>query len=224
MKILFPVIFLFFITMPSAAQVYKWVDEHGKTNYSQTPPPVEQNTSSVQKMERTGALLKVMPEKNGHYYYCGDLLLLSDYGGDEILHENIALSLRDWEIERNKQQAYIKSLKEPGKPWNDKRIKNEEEKLARYHCRVVWGYEKLKEFESYGYRARKTNEQLQKKYDALKKAQDRECPADAKRFGSILVGDAARSWYECYQGYEREMKEVRKKMAENRKSIRETVK
>lgn len=222
MKFLFPFIFLFCITQPSLAQVYKWVDEHGKTHYSQTPPPVEQKTSSVQKMKSTGALLKVTPEKNGHDYYCGNLLLLSDRGGDEILYENIKLSLRDWELERNQQQEYLKSLKEPGKSRNSEKIRSEEEKLARYHCRVGWGYEKLKEFESFGYRARKTNVQLQKQYDELQKAQDRECPADAKRYGSILVGDAARNWYECHQGYEREMKKIRKKIAENRKSIRET--
>ncbi|MEJ2142374.1 MAG: DUF4124 domain-containing protein [Gammaproteobacteria bacterium] len=222
MKKLIPVIFLVFITMPSAAQVYKWVDENGKTHYSQTPPPVEQKTSRVQKMQRTGALLKITPEKNGHNYYCGNLLLLSDRGGDDILYENIKLSLRDWEIERNKQQVYIKSLKEPGKPWDYKKINNEEEKLAKYSCRVVWGYEKLKEFESFGYRARKTNEELKKQYEAIKAAQDKECPADAKRFGSVLVGDAARSWYECPQGYEREMKKIRNKISENRKSMRET--
>lgn len=222
MKNLFAVIFLALIAMPSAAQVYKWVDENGKTHYSQTPPPVDQKTSSVQKMKQSGALLKITPEKNGHYYYCGDLLLLSDRGGDDILYENITLSIHDWEIERNKQRVHIKALKETGKPWDDKRIKKEDEKLAKYNCRVVWGYEKLKELESFGYRARKTNEELQKQYDNLKEAQDKECPADSKRFGSILVGDAARSWYKCHQGYEKEMKKIRKKISENRKSIRET--
>jgi hypothetical protein len=215
------VLMLFFISPLSIAQIYKWVDENGKTHYSQTPPPVKQKTKSVQKMATTGALLKIDSEKRGHYLYCGNLLILSDRGGDDILLENIKLSLRDWEVERNKQEKHIKSLKQPGTKWNQKKIRHEQEKLAEYECRVKWSYDKLKQLTSFGYQARKTNAELEARYDYLKKQQDKHCPADSKRFGGILIGDAARDWYECHDKYSRKMKSIKKKIKENIRSASE---
>ena len=222
MKQFYYIVFLSFLSMTSVAKVYKWVDEHGKTHYTQTPPPVNQKITSAQKIDKTGAVLIMKPVKRGHDYYCGNLLLLYAQGNEDILYENIKVSISGWEEERDVQQQQIASMKEPGKKWDIKKLKSEENKLANYNCRVLWGHEKIKEFESFHYRAKKTNESLKKQYKELKRKQDKECPADSKRFGSILVGDAARNWYKCHNGYEKQMKSIRNKISENKKSVRET--
>ena len=220
MKYLLAVVALLSFSHLVYSQMYKWTDEQGRIHYSQTPPPVKQEIESVQKIEKSGALLRVEPEKRGHHYYCGDVFLLSARDGDDVLHKNIKLQIRDWETALHEQEKLFTALKQPGQPYNTPQIKKQQVLLASYACRVKWGRDMLREFTSFGYEARKTNRELQQRYDYLLKRREAECPADAKRFGHILVGDAAREWYACHDGYTREMKSIKSKMADNIRAIK----
>ncbi|MCB1947855.1 DUF4124 domain-containing protein [Nitrosomonas sp.] len=44
------IVWLFFFSMPVSSQLYKWVDENGKTQYSDQPPPSD-NIQNEQKLK-----------------------------------------------------------------------------------------------------------------------------------------------------------------------------
>ena len=50
MRYLVFMLWLSFISMPVSAQLYKWVDENGKTQYSDKPPP-SSNVKNEQKLK-----------------------------------------------------------------------------------------------------------------------------------------------------------------------------
>lgn len=47
MKALLPLVLLLAVSVPLQAETYKWVDERGVTNYSNTPPPARALQRSV---------------------------------------------------------------------------------------------------------------------------------------------------------------------------------
>lgn len=211
----------FILIIPSGmAEIYKWVDEQGKTHYSQSPPPVKQKIQHIQKLEKTGDMINVEPEKRGHRYYCGELFMLSERAGDDVLYENIRLTIRDWEMAENTQRSTVKNMMTPGVKRHPKELRREQNKLANFECRVRWGYQMLKEFTSFGYKAKKTNKELQVKYDRLKQQREKECPADGKKVGHILVGEEARAWMDCHQTYTRQMESLSKQIKQNERAAK----
>lgn len=192
------------------AATYKWIDKDGHVHFSQTPPMKQDQAQSSAKLdERIGASV-ITAIKNGDKIYCGRLHVINIAVEDTDLEQKLKTSLDEWTQQRERL---------------DKERKTDvtlNEQYAEYDCRVRWAYQQLKTLQSFEHKSNKAYKTLQKEYNTLKARQDEECSTDPKKLGkTMLVGKEANEWGKCYNHYRYKMRDLKAKMKENRKSLRE---
>jgi hypothetical protein len=193
------------------AAVYKWVDKQGNVHFSQTPPAQEEEVRSSAKVDQRVGANVIEPVVNGRKVFCGRLLVMELGGGDEVISDHIHQNIDDWTRQRQQVDKQRQT---------DNRL---DEQYAEYDCRVRWGYQKLKTFRSFEYQANKQYQNMQQQYDELKARQEEECSTDPKKLGkSMLVGKEANEWGKCYNHYRYKMRDLKARMKQNRKSLRES--
>lgn len=216
----FTFLFALAICMPtlSFAGVYKWVDDKGRVHFSQSAPSTTQNlTQETIKIMKSAIGLTIVPEKKMRGVYCGNIKL-NDYNVDEkLLIQDIKLGIREWREEENiARKKYIDAKKTK----NKEIIEITKIQLAEHSCRTKWARITSTNVKSTTYIITKRITVLQKELDGLKKEQDETCPMDATFYGKhTLVGKEARSVMKCYNGYEDQIKELRKKIRSNKSRL-----
>jgi len=200
------------ISFCAMGAVYKWVDNDGNTHFSQTPPTKNDQVHSSAKLDAHLGSAAIEAVQNGNKVFCGRLQVMDVNISDEILVENIRLSIDDWSKQRQKI--------------DQKRRGNHqlEQRYAEYDCRVRWGYRKLQTLRSFKYQANKEYDALQQEYNRLKERQEKECSTDPEKLGkTMLVGREADEWGKCYNHYKYKMRDVKTKINENRKSLSDVI-
>ena len=207
----------------AAGKFYKWVDDKGQIHYSQIAPPVtEGNTDDVVKIGGNSGSIKMQPYQKGRYLYCGKLELPTAHLTDALILQNIKLGLKDWiQSQQEAEQEYNKTKTSQA---NKSTIKQAKDWFDETSCRVTWANKRLNYLTSNAYKKSIALDKIEKEYQNLQKARNRECPENpnylgrgvtyAKNYPNLLVGDAAEEYYQCTERYKKQMKPLKDKLRE----------
>lgn len=214
-----------------AGKVYKWVDENGNTQYSQTPPPKSVNTSSELKM---GSIANtVNPIKRGKNIYCGESRLPNSDAKPARIISSLQQYLHDW---RQEKERYYNSRMDVTRRMNDrldqniqmrskyngrtmshsnidhykKQLRDFDKRIAQTDCKIRWAQKKLDGFGD-------EKKLIAQKYDTinatLKDLENKKIATCGKdeREGVIVVNDAYREYRRCVTPFNREIQSLERK-------------
>lgn len=206
-----------------AAKVYKWIDENGKTQYTQTPPPKSANSSSEVDVGRSANTLR--PRKEGRHYYCGDHKLYKTDGKPARVISRLQESIIRWERDKERQyesrlsvtrnmnenidrrnkynsrssSSYLKNY--------NKRLRNYDRNIAQIDCKIKWARGKLDGFADEKKDIAAKYESVNGTLEELKERKIATCGED-NREGVIVVDDQYRAYKRCIAPFDREIRRL----------------
>ena len=204
-----------------AAKMYKWTDKEGNVTYSQIPPPVDTNVKqeSIKVSEKI-----IKPSKRGKRMYCGKSVLPTINKRPERAISMLEESLLSWRdnVKYNKERRNeyaSKYSKRFGKPSYAEQFKTYNNKIKEIECKINWADLELEKLEGERKKIFKNHSNITSALQELKDKKISTCGSN-QYSGLIALDDKAREYFKCAKRFDREIKNMNKKLRTSEKNVK----